>query len=68
MRSDVIGDQILLLADSLRGFFELIGEEFTVVVVGFSHLEQHVRIDMFGSDLQMSADMMLGKFLNVFGR
>ena len=62
------GIKILLLASIRRRLLELLGKEFEVIVGWLSHFEQHVGIDMLGSDFQMTADVMLRQLANVLRR
>lgn len=67
MGSDEVRDDVLLLASLVGGIFELLGEVLKVIVGGFPHFEEHIGIDVFGGDLEVSSDVMLSEFTDVLG-
>ena len=58
MGRDEVGNEVLLLAGIDGRFFELLSKELEVIVGRLAHFKEHIRIDMFGGNLQMAADVM----------
>ncbi len=59
MAGDEVGDQVLLFANALGVIAEDIAKVLEVIVRWLAHLEEHIGIDVFGRDLQMTPDVML---------
>ncbi|MPM72651.1 hypothetical protein SDC9_119627 [bioreactor metagenome] len=68
MRSDEVGNQVLLLARLARKTVEQLLEAVVAADAGLHHLRQRAFLGVLRGDLQVAADVVLDKFLDVLGR
>ena len=61
MGADEVRHEILLLAGGFAGLFKLGLERLEGIVMRFLHHVQYVRADVFGGDLEVAADEVLGQ-------
>ena len=66
MARDEIGNEILLLTRPARRRLEALGKNLEASAAGLLHQVENAITHVLGRDLQVSADVMSGQFVEVF--